>query len=122
MPILRLQQGAEYMLHLSSNDVNHGFNLHPFNVNFQVVPGYDYGLRITPTEAGEFRILCNEFCGVGHHMMVGRVEVVPPAESRWNMPPSERTPLKRELPPAADEVQDDTQDEAHDDALDGGQS
>jgi cytochrome c oxidase subunit 2 len=99
-PILRLQQGAQYMLHLSSNDVNHGFSLHPFNVNFQVVPGYDYGLRIMPTEAGEFRIVCNEFCGMGHHMMVGRIEVVPPAKSRWNQPPSARAPLLREMAPA----------------------
>jgi cytochrome c oxidase subunit 2 len=76
-PVLRLQEGAEYTLHLSSVDVNHGFNLYPFNINFQVVPGYDYALRVTPTEAGEFRIVCNEFCGVGHHLMVGRIEVVP---------------------------------------------
>ncbi len=44
-------------------------------MNFQVVPGYDYGLRIKPTEAGDFRIICNEFCGVGHHLMLGRVIV-----------------------------------------------
>ena len=74
-PILELEQGAEYTLHLSSVDVNHGFNLYPFNVNFQVVPGYDYGLRVTPTEAGDYRIVCNEFCGVGHHLMVGKVLV-----------------------------------------------
>jgi cytochrome c oxidase subunit 2 len=74
-PILQLEQGAEYTLHLSSVDVNHGFNLYPFNINFQVVPGYDYGLRVTPTEAGDFRIVCNEFCGVGHHLMVGKVLV-----------------------------------------------
>jgi cytochrome c oxidase subunit 2 len=76
-PVLKLQQGAEYTLHLSSLDVNHGFNLHPFNVNFQVVPGYDYGLRVTPTDAGDYRIVCNEFCGVGHHLMVGKVLVEP---------------------------------------------
>jgi len=75
-PVLQLQAGAEYTLHLSSLDLNHGFNLYPFNVNFQVVPGYDYGLRITPTEAGDFRIICNEFCGVGHHLMLGKVIVV----------------------------------------------
>lgn len=75
-PVLRLQRNAEYTLHLSSIDVNHGFNLYPFNVNFQVVPGYDYGLKVTPTEAGDFRIVCNEFCGVNHHLMVGRVIVV----------------------------------------------
>jgi len=74
-PVLKLRQGAEYVLHLSSLDVNHGFSLFPINVNFQVVPGYDYGLRVTPTAAGDFRIVCNEFCGIGHHTMVGRVIV-----------------------------------------------
>ena len=75
-PILQLEQGKEYILHRSSLDVNHGFSLYPINVNFQVVPGYDYGLRVTPTAAGDFRIICNEFCGIGHHTMVGRVIVV----------------------------------------------
>jgi cytochrome c oxidase subunit II len=74
-PIIRLQKGVEYTLHLSSLDVNHGFSLYPINVNFQVVPGYDYGLRVTPNAAGDFRIICNEFCGIGHHTMVGRVIV-----------------------------------------------
>lgn len=74
-PILKLRKGVEYTLHLSALDVNHGFNLYPVNINFQVVPGYDYGLRVTPTEAGDFRIVCNEFCGIGHHTMVGRVIV-----------------------------------------------
>jgi cytochrome c oxidase subunit 2 len=77
MPILKLQQDAEYTLHLSSMDVNHGFSLYPINVNFQVLPGYDYGLRVTPNAAGDFRIICNEFCGIGHHTMVGRVIVDP---------------------------------------------
>jgi cytochrome c oxidase subunit 2 len=74
-PILKLQKGASYVLHLSALDVNHGFSLFPVNVNFQVVPGYDYGLRITPNTAGDFRIICNEFCGIGHHTRVGRVIV-----------------------------------------------
>ena len=50
-------------------------SLYPINVNFQVVPGYDYGLRVTPNASGDFRIMCNEFCGIGHHVMVGRVIV-----------------------------------------------
>ena len=82
-PILQLEQGKEYILHLSSLDVNHGLSLYPINVNFQVVPGYDYGLRVTPTAAGDFRIICNEFCGIGHHTMVGRVIVV---DSTGNVP------------------------------------
>jgi len=75
-PVLKLRKGVEYTLHLSSVDVNHGFALYPINVNFQIVPGYDYALRITPTEAGDFRVMCNEFCGIGHHMMLGRIIVV----------------------------------------------
>jgi len=75
-PVLKLRKGVEYTLHLSSLDVNHGFSLSPVNLNFQVVPGYDYGLRIVPTEAGDFRIVCNEFCGIQHHAMVGRIIVV----------------------------------------------
>ena len=74
-PVLKLKEGARYRLHLSSTDLNHGFNLYPVNLNFQVVPGYDYGLDIVPNKAGDFRIVCNEFCGIGHHMMVGKVIV-----------------------------------------------
>jgi cytochrome c oxidase subunit 2 len=74
-PVLKLRKGVEYTLHLSSIDVNHGFSLYPVNINFQVVPGYDYGLKIVPTEAGDFSVICNEFCGIGHHMMLGKVIV-----------------------------------------------
>jgi cytochrome c oxidase subunit 2 len=85
-PILRLRKGVQYTLHLSSVDVNHGFSLSPVNLNFQVVPGYDYGLRITPTAAGDFRIVCNEFCGINHHAMVGRVIVIDDAAAPRGAP------------------------------------
>ncbi len=74
-PVLRLKEGAQYTLHLSSADVNHGFSLFPVNLNFQLVPGYDYALKVVPNKAGDFRIVCNEFCGIGHHTMVGKVVV-----------------------------------------------
>ena len=76
-PALQLEEGASYTLHLSSIDVNHGFSLYPANVNFQVVPGYDYGLAIKPNQPGEYRVVCNEFCGVSHHNLLGRIVVVP---------------------------------------------
>jgi cytochrome c oxidase subunit 2 len=78
-PALELEEGVSYTLHLSSVDVNHGFSLYPANINFQVVPGYDYGLSIKPNRPGEYRIVCNEFCGVSHHNMLGKIEVVPAA-------------------------------------------
>ncbi len=74
-PIMKLKKGVEYTLHLSSVDLNHGFSLFPVNLNFQVVPGYDYGLKIVPNKSGDFKIMCNEFCGIGHHLMIGKMIV-----------------------------------------------
>lgn len=74
-PALKLRQGETYRLHLSSLDLQHGFSLQPLNMNFQVLPGYDHILTITPTSKGEFTIVCNEFCGIGHDKMVGKIFV-----------------------------------------------
>jgi len=74
-PIIELQKGQTYRLHLASLDYNHGFSLQPVNMNFQVVPGLDYVLTLTPNQAGEFSIICNEYCGIGHHLMSGKIVV-----------------------------------------------
>ncbi len=74
-PVLRLRQGETYRLHLSSLDLQHGFSLQPLNMNFQVLPGYDHVLTLTPTSKGTFTIVCNEFCGIGHSQMIGKILV-----------------------------------------------
>ena len=74
-PILELEKDKTYRIHLSSLDWQHGFSLQPSNVNLQVHPGYDYVMTVTPDKAGEYAIICNEFCGIGHHNMVGRIYV-----------------------------------------------
>lgn len=74
-PVLKLKKGQTYRLHLSSIDLNHGFSIQPLNMNFHVLPGYDHVLTITPTSSGEFPIICNEFCGIGHSTMTGRIIV-----------------------------------------------
>jgi cytochrome c oxidase subunit 2 len=75
-PVLELEKGQSYRLHLSSLDWQHGFSLQPVNINVQVHPGYDLVMTLTPDEAGTFGIVCNEFCGIGHHQMTGRLHVV----------------------------------------------
>lgn len=75
-PFLEFEKGKSYRLHLSSTDVQHGFSLQPVNINISVHPNYDHVLTITPTTTGEFGIVCNEYCGLGHHMMVGKIFVV----------------------------------------------
>jgi cytochrome c oxidase subunit II len=77
-PVLQLQKGQTYRLLVSSTDVQHGLSLVKMGTsyNFQVLPGYLYVIRITPEETGEFPLVCNEFCGLGHHVMTGRIVVV----------------------------------------------
>jgi cytochrome c oxidase subunit 2 len=75
-PILELEKGQTYRVHLSSVDWQHGFSLQPVNVNIQVHPGLEHVVTITPTQSGEFSVVCNEFCGIGHHTMIGRIHVV----------------------------------------------
>ncbi len=74
-PILELEKGKSYRLHLSSMDYQHGFSLQPTNLNLQVLPGYDMVVTITPNKSGENSIICNEFCGIGHHNMIGKIHV-----------------------------------------------
>ena len=74
-PILELEKDKSYRLHLSSMDWNHGFSLQPVNINLQIVPGYEMVLTVTPDKAGEFTVVCNEFCGIGHHLMLGKIYV-----------------------------------------------
>jgi cytochrome c oxidase subunit 2 len=75
-PVLQLKKGESYRIHLSSADWQHGFSLQPVNINISVHPGYEHVVTLTPTETGEFSVVCNEFCGIGHHQMVGRIRVV----------------------------------------------
>ncbi len=74
-PILELEKDQPYRIHLSSMDWQHGFSLQPVNINLQIVPGYEMVVTMTPDQAGEFTVVCNEFCGIGHHTMLGKIYV-----------------------------------------------
>jgi cytochrome c oxidase subunit II len=74
-PVLQLEEGETYRLLVSSTDVQHGLSFQPVNLNFQVLPGYLYVIEITPDRPGEYPMICNEFCGLGHHVMTGMVIV-----------------------------------------------
>ncbi len=74
-PILKLRKGQTYRLHVASVDLQHGLSIQPINLNLQVVPYYDHIITITPTQKGTYSIVCNEFCGIGHHLMTGKIIV-----------------------------------------------
>ena len=74
-PLLELEKGQTYRLHISSMDWQHGFSVQPVNINTQILPGYEMVLTITPDTDGDQTIICNEFCGIGHHNMVGKIYI-----------------------------------------------
>jgi cytochrome c oxidase subunit 2 len=75
-PVLELKKDETYRLHVSSADWQHGLSIQPININVQVLPGYDMVMTITPTESGEYALVCNEYCGALHHTMLGKLYVV----------------------------------------------
>lgn len=60
---------------LTSNDVIHGFEMVNTNANAMAVPGYVTQFTLTFDEPGEYVIACNEYCGLQHHNMVGKLIV-----------------------------------------------
>jgi len=72
-PLLEFEKGQTYRLHISSMGWQHGFSLQPININAQILPGYELVLTVTPDTADEQTIICNEFCGIGHHTMLGKI-------------------------------------------------
>jgi cytochrome c oxidase subunit 2 len=66
---IRVPAGASVTFRMSSADVVHGFQIVGTNGNTMIVPGYVSQFTMTFEDAGEYLIVCNEFCGVGHHGM-----------------------------------------------------
>ena len=60
---------------LTSADVVHGFEIVGTNANAMAVPGYVSQFTVTFDAPGERTIGCNEYCGLVHHAMVGKVMV-----------------------------------------------
>ena len=74
-PLLELQKDKSYRIHFSSLDMVHGFSLQPENINFSAYPGYEAVVTMKPNKSGVFDLMCNEYCGLGHHTMTGRIYV-----------------------------------------------
>jgi len=75
---IRVPAGKKITFRLTSPDLVHGFQVVGTNVNVMVVPGYVSQVTSTFERPGEYLIACNEYCGVGHHMMAGKLIVEAP--------------------------------------------
>ncbi|GKQ56063.1 cytochrome C oxidase subunit II [Bradyrhizobium sp. Ce-3] len=66
----------------TSADVVHGFLIEGTNVNTMLVPGYVTDLPVRFKAAGDHVMPCQEFCGIGHQGMWGKVKVIDKAAFR----------------------------------------
>jgi cytochrome c oxidase subunit 2 len=66
------------------NAVIHSFWVPEFRVKQDMIPGMIVPIHFTPTIKGTYRMICTEFCGLGHSEMVGRVVVESQADfDKW---------------------------------------
>lgn len=73
--VMHLPLDRPVKLLLRSKDVLHDYAVAEFRVKMDLVPGAVTYMWLTPTVAGTYDILCEELCGLGHHVMRGRVVV-----------------------------------------------
>lgn len=65
--------------HVTSVDVNHGFGIYSPNglllTQTQAMPQYNNEVSYRFKEAGDYKVLCMEYCGMPHAFMMGTIHV-----------------------------------------------
>lgn len=77
---ITLPAGSKATFHLTAPDVLHGFQVVNTNINIMAIPGQVGEFTVRFNQAGEYGIVCHEYCGVGHHLMEGQIKIVPKNE------------------------------------------
>ena len=70
--------GSTVDIYLSAADVTHGLLLLGTDLNLMAVPGVVNYTRIKFDRPRVYRLLCHEFCGLGHDRMAATLRVVDP--------------------------------------------
>lgn len=79
--------GSTVDLYLSSADVTHGMQIIGTNINLMAVPGAVNYARVKFDKAGDYLVVCNEYCGTMHHNMAGHIHVSDAAAMPQAPPP-----------------------------------
>jgi cytochrome c oxidase subunit II len=72
---IEVPAGKPVTFRITSDDVIHGFEVVGTNANAMAIPGYVSQFTITFPKPGTYLIGCNEYCGLAHHNMVGKLIV-----------------------------------------------
>ncbi len=77
---LYVPEGESVYFNMRSKDVIHAFWIPAFRIQEDVVPGITTHWRATPDRLGDYPVVCNLLCGLGHSLMRSTVHVVTPAK------------------------------------------
>lgn len=72
---VRVPAGSRVTFISTSKDVIHGLHVAGTRINVMLIPGQVTRTEYTFDEPGEYLMLCHEYCGLGHHLMGGKVVV-----------------------------------------------
>ncbi len=72
---LTIPAGSKVTFYVTSADVVHGFFIPDTDINMMAVPGWVNEESHTFKHAGEYLLICHEYCGIGHQNMFAKIEV-----------------------------------------------
>lgn len=75
-PALVVPVGRLVELDLRAQDVVHSVFIPAMRLKQDAVPGMDIRTHFTPTEIGNYELVCSQLCGLGHYRMKATVRVV----------------------------------------------
>ena len=79
---LTLPADTEITFRWVSMDVMHGVHMPMTNMSTMIVPGYVAQVKTVLKQTGDYPLLCNEYCGMGHAHMWSNIKVV--SKDNWN--------------------------------------
>ena len=78
--------GVPVLFNVTSGDVNHGLGIYDSDMRLlgqtQAMPGYENKLKFTFTQPGEYKLMCMEYCGLAHHVMISSFFVKAPENAQ----------------------------------------
>jgi cytochrome c oxidase subunit II len=79
---LYVPENESVYFNIRSVDVIHAFWVPAFRLQIDAVPGITTHWRATPDRLGNYPVVCNLLCGIGHSLMRSTIHVVPQAQFR----------------------------------------
>jgi cytochrome c oxidase subunit 2 len=72
---IEIPVGSKVTIYTTSLDVQHGVEIEGKAVNMMAIPGAVNKMEVVFNKPGTYRIVCTEYCGMGHSAMYGEIIV-----------------------------------------------